>query len=288
MLNQTRYSPTQRLVATLWACCCLVLASSSVQADESLADRSLADRSTAERFAAADSAGVAATRAGNRLILVLESEVTTVTVPRVAAAIKSLHWQLQDKSSVAVSSEVVKPDPDTWTITCGSMPESGASLVVVFDSPPLLLSELEPITAAGDGSFRLPAHLGATSGEKIRYEPQPFKNTIGYWVGKQDFAEWQIEVSEPGRFNVAVLQGCGAGQGGSLARISAIAESQEVTASLEFTTLETGHFQNFQWRHLGTVELESSGLHKIKVEPVRIQAKAVMDIRAIELIRVPK
>ena len=151
----------------------------------------------------------------------------------------------------------------------------------------MLPSELKPIKPTSDGSFELFAHFASTHGEKLRYEPQPFKNTVGYWTGKKDYAAWTIQLDKPGRFNVAVLQGCGKGQGGSQAIMSFIAPVKDTTPTIEFDVVETGHFQNFLWVHLGEVELRHRGAVEINVAPKQIKKAALMDIRAIHLIRLP-
>jgi hypothetical protein len=89
---------------------------------------------------------------------------------------------------------------------------------------------------------------------------------------------------------VAVLQGCGSGQGGSTAVLT-IASSksgeQAEKLSQSFQVQETGHFQNFQWKQLEPVELKAAGTFKLEVAPEKIQKAALMDIRAIQLIRLP-
>lgn len=135
--------------------------------------------------------------------------------------------------------------------------------------------------------------LAMVAGEKVRFEPQTFKNTVGYWTGKQDSATWRFDVREAGRFNVAILQGCGKGHVGSTARMEFMDPTKSTDAGaspetmLEFEVLETGHFQNFQWRHLGTIELVKSGQYDLRIIPTAIKKAALMDVRAINLVRLP-
>jgi hypothetical protein len=166
-------------------------------------------------------------------------------------------------------------------------------LEIQLDAAARMLDELQPISAAADGSFWLPAHFAQTHGSKLRYEPQPVKNTVGYWTNAEDYAEWTFQLDRPGRFNVGILQGCGRGQGGSLGLLSVRPEESEEDAAtersaIEFEVEETGHFQNFRWRQLGELELPDSGTQKLRVKPIKIRQAALMDIRAIHLIRLPE
>lgn len=237
-----------------------------------------------ERFEAADSKGVTATRGGNTLLLEVEEGVKSpIKIPRLAAPLRTINWQGAEQSSGLQ----LKPEPDHWVISWKGRPKGASTIVLKFDDAPRLLSELKPVRATGDGSFYLPAHLATTRGDKLRYEPQPNKSTVGYWAGKQDSASWNIELEKPGRFNVAVLQGCGKGQGGSTAAMSFISPVKDITPKIDFEVVETGHWQNFQWVQLGQVELRHSGEVEVMVAPKQIKKAALMDIRAIHLIRLP-
>lgn len=238
----------------------------------------------AQRFEAADSKGVTAMRAGNILRLEVEEDVQgPIKIPRLAASLRQLSWEKAGQPGGLQ----LKPEPEQWVISWTNRPKGATSIVLSMDSPPLLLSEVKLIEATGDGSFYIPAHLAVTRGDKIRYEPQSFKNTVGYWVGKQDTAVWTIHVDEPGRFNVAVLQGCGKRQGGSTATMTFFSPVKDISPTIAFEVVETGHFQNFQWVHVGECELRHPGKVEVVVAPEQIKASALMDIRAIHLIRLP-
>jgi hypothetical protein len=111
----------------------------------------------------------------------------------------------------------------------------------------------------------------------LRYEPLPHKTTLGYWVNKDDWASWEFTVATPGTFTVEVLQGCGKGQGGSEVEV---AVGDQV---LKFTVEDTGHFQNFKPRDVGTVEIEKAGRHTLAIKPRTKAAAAVMDVRQVTL-----
>ena len=206
-----------------------------------------------------------------------------IEIPRLAAPLRSMMWQ----GSITDDGISLKPEPDHWVISWKNRPEQDATLVLKFDDEPLLMEELKPIKKTGDGSFYLPANKAVTLGDKIRYEPQPYKNTVGFWVGKEDSATWTIQIDKPGRYNVAVLQGCGKGQGGSTATMSFISPVKDITPAIDFEVVETGHWQNFQWVQHGEVELRHAGEVEVTVAPKQIKKAALMDIRAIHLIRLP-
>jgi len=134
-----------------------------------------------------------------------------------------------------------------------------------------------PNPQAKDGTITLPAKFAAVFGTQLRYEPLPHKNTLGFWVDARDYATWDLTVATPGRFEVEVLQGCGKGQGGSTVEVS-IAEQ-----ALSMTVEDTGHFQNFVPRSIGTVELTKPGRYVLTIKPKTKAKAAVMDVRQVVL-----
>jgi len=226
-----------------------------------------------------------------------QSEFPSI-VPRFAAAVRSVTW-LEDRELVLE----LTPEVDSWVIKPRNVElVSGAGhCCIELASEAILMDELEPQLGCADGSIFLPAHDATVTGKRLRYEPQPHKNTIGYWTEAADSASWRFLVDQPGKFNVSILQGCGAGQGGSQAQLSirplSQAQSDNAKAGpalktsdllkLDFEVMETGHFQNFQWRHLTSIHLAQAGTHELSLMPVAIRKAALMDVRAIHLIRVP-
>jgi hypothetical protein len=233
-----------------------------------------------------DPDGVKATREGNVLFLQVDEQTDQpITIPRMAASLRSMQWEGQEGDHGIA----LKPYPKVWEINWKQRPDGASRLRLEFDSPPLLLEEIKPKEASADGSFYLPAHFAHTFGEKIRYEPQPHKNTVGFWTGKEDAAAWALKVEKPGRFSVAILQGCGKGQGGSEAVMLFLgSEDKPAAQSLSYTVVETGHFQNFQWHSVGEVSFTKAGDFSLVVKPKEIKKAALMDIRAIHLIRLPE
>jgi hypothetical protein len=132
----------------------------------------------------------------------------------------------------------------------------------------------EPVVS---GLVHLEAKDAQVHGEKLRYETLPQKDTLGYWVDEKDWAEWDCEIPQAGRYAVEVLQGCV--KGGSQVEVT-VGEK-----SLQFTVTDTGHFQRFVPRRVGVLELPV-GKASVRVKPVEKKG-AVMDLRRVSLIRVP-
>jgi arylsulfatase A len=128
-----------------------------------------------------------------------------------------------------------------------------------------------------DGNIVMHSRTADVHGTMLRYEPLPHKTTLGYWVNVSDWASYEFTVSTPGTFTVEVLQGCGKGQGGSEVEVS-VGEQK-----LNFTVEDTGHFQNFKPRDIGTVKIDKAGRYTLTIKPTKKAAAAVMDVRQVTL-----
>lgn len=167
------------------------------------------------------------------------------------------------------------------------------------DAPAAPTTQPAPrLRPAEDGSILLHAKDAAIHGTTVRYEPQPNKNTIGYWTKKDDWVSWEFETTKSGTYHVNILQGCGKGSGGSEVELTfTAAESSKVgekhkdaregqqakaAGTLKFTVEDTGGFQNFVSRDIGTVELPA-GVYTLAVKPLSKPGLAVMDMRSVTL-----
>jgi hypothetical protein len=225
--------------------------------------------------------GCEVSRDGRAVLVLLpaEPEVTgSVDIPRFCAPVRGLRWAAEGSEP-----PTLHPEPRHWVVKWRAPPADCREIVIEFDEPPLLPAEAAPIVAAGDGSLMLPACRAATGGTALRYEPQPHKNTVGFWTVAADVASWEIECPRPGSYSVAVLQGCGAGHGGSAATLRLSRDGEQV-AAVPFTTVDTGHFQNFRWLDIGTLTVSAAGRHVLSVVPDRIAKAALCDIRAVSLV----
>jgi acetyl esterase/lipase len=134
------------------------------------------------------------------------------------------------------------------------------------------------VSAAADGTVVLPAHEAVTHGEKLMYEPEPHKNTVGYWVNPKDWVEWHFYTETPGKFALHVLQGCGKGHGGSEVAV------QLGNQTVDFVVEDTGHFQNFKDREVGRLEIAKPGIYTLKIVPKKKAKVAIMDVRQVRLV----
>jgi arylsulfatase A len=135
----------------------------------------------------------------------------------------------------------------------------------------------KPNPQAKDGTITLHARSALVSGVMLRYEPLPHKDTLGFWVNKDDYATFDFTVEKPGTFAVEVLQGCGAKSGG--AEVELATGDEKMT----FTVKETGGFQNFEARMVGELKLEKPGRYTLSVKAKTKPGPAVMDLRQIVL-----
>ena len=182
------------------------------------------------------------------------------------------------KSDAKKISLDLRPEVAEWLIM---LPKSAAAPeIIVVDTvgTPQLLAQPFVIRACCRGKFILPAHYAVVHGKLLRYEPQPHKNTVGYWANAKDWCQWYFDVHDPGEYEVHILQGCGEGHGGSEVQIS-VGKS-----ALTFIVEDTGHFQNFKERNIGKLTITKAGRNSLNVVPVSKAKGAVMDVRQIQLI----
>ncbi len=133
----------------------------------------------------------------------------------------------------------------------------------------------------GAGAVILYANRALVHGDKLRYEPQPQKDTLGFWVNKNDWLEWKFTPPHKGVFDVELLQACGKGSGG--AEIEVTVAGQTLTMKVE----DTGHFQRFVPRTIGTVKLNEGEPVTLAVRAKTKPGPAVMDLRRIMLRAAP-
>ena len=185
-------------------------------------------------------------------------------------------------STAPVNTELrLTQDPSMWSI---ELPESlpfPTEIRMAVHGTPLLMSVPYVATPSGDGAIVLSACHAIVHGDKLQFEPQIYKNTVGYWVDSHAWAEWHFQVKQRGQYVVRVLQGCGAGQGGSQVAV-VLNNSAGELSRVPFTVRETGHFQNFVWRDIGKIGIDP-GAHRLDLRVLKLARTAVMDVRQIRL-----
>lgn len=221
-----------------------------------------------------------------------QAEITVTTVPpdrklkipALRAPLESLLWNQEGKlKSVSLSPEI-----DSWLITLPGDFVAGQKITLKTAAP--IDRGTEPQTVVGvqekndaekwwTETIILPAHAATIPGAKLlRYEPQIYKNTVGYWANEKDTCQWQFHSEADRTYRVILQQGCGQGQGGSEVDIEV--DGQRLT----FTTQETGHFQHFRRLDLGTITIKEAGVKTLKIVPVKKAHGAIMDVREIRLL----
>jgi arylsulfatase A len=158
----------------------------------------------------------------------------------------------------------------TWRTEMNAQPMRGPNP----DYDPLAAWNL--IFPGPKGGLQLPASLAELHGTMLRYEPDPHKNTLGYWTRAEDWASWDVQVEKPGEFRVVLRYGCGDDSGGSEVEISVAGKT------LPFIVKETGGFQNWQEADLGTVSLPA-GRQTLSIRPKSKKGAAVMDVQLVRL-----
>jgi arylsulfatase A len=93
-------------------------------------------------------------------------------------------------------------------------------------------------------------------------------------------AAWDFTAPFAGSFEVEVLQACGKGSAG--AEVDVTIGSQK----LSLTIVDTGHFQRFVPRTIGSVRLDAGPQH-LEVRARNKPGPAVMDLRRVVLRAAP-
>ena len=197
--------------------------------------------------------------------------------------IPRLHNSVKTARLFGSSQELkLKPNVSDWEITLPEKPRARDTILPVLhlelDAPAVVATETAPVVKPGEkGAISLHARYAIVHGEMLRFEPQPHKNTVGYWVKEKDWAEWSCVATKSGRYNVTLRYGCGDGQGGSDIEL-AVGETK-----LPFTVEATGGFQSWRDVEVGVVELAANSMTTVTAKPVNKANNAVMDIQQITL-----
>ena len=166
--------------------------------------------------------------------------------------------------------------PEGLTLSVpATAPDPISSTIVLRVKGPL---QVEPRAASAisqkpDGSIVLPASEARLHGEQLQYESGADRDCLGWWFNPDEGADWEVEVTKPGTFDVdAEVAGLGAG-------------SLEVAAGEHRTQGEaaaTGDYGKFQTVKLGSLEITSSGKSTISLRAVKNAWHAV-NVRSIRL-----
>ncbi|MCA9200018.1 MAG: sulfatase-like hydrolase/transferase, partial [Planctomycetales bacterium] len=198
-----------------------------------------------------------------------------ITIPRLNNSLVRIRLNGNESTDVRL-----QPEPTEWRIAIPPDIKLPCTVELEFGQAVYLPTSPRTITPGQNGQLILHARDAVTHGKLLRFEPQPHKNTVGYWANQDDWAEWHFQVAQPGTYQVTLRQGCGTGHGGSEVRL------QIGQQKLTFQVEETGGFQNWKDRLLGTVTLNAAESATLQLRPQNKPGGAVMDVQQITLMPV--
>lgn len=166
-----------------------------------------------------------------------------------------------------------KAGEDGLTVSLpATAPDKISSTVVLkFKGTPKIVPVL--IGQGRGGSVVLPAREAHLHGSQIQYESGGAHDNLGYWFNTDDWADWDFQVTKPGKFVVT-------------AEIAApTATSFELSIggqTLRGEAPVTGDYTTFQTVPLGTIEIPKAGKANVAVHPVK-DGWQPMNLRSVEL-----
>ena len=111
-----------------------------------------------------------------------------------------------------------------------------------------------------DGSVLLPASEARLHGNGIQYESGEQRDNLGFWTNPDDWADWELRITQPGKFavtaEIATLEG-------------ASIEISVGDIKTQGAASATGDYGKFKVARLGTLEIASPGRVTLAVRPVK-------------------
>lgn len=179
-------------------------------------------------------------------------------------------WLLADKKRKALP--VVQGESGPVISVPAFAPDALSSTVIVQikGAPHVVQSGL---AQNPDGSITLPPGEAQLHGSGIRHETGEGRDNLGYWTNPADWAEWEIKVAVPGRFEVSTE--------------SAALQPAFLTVGVGGQTLRlqipaTGSYSDFKPVKFGTLDLPVGEKITLNVRPVR-EGWNPVNLKAIKL-----
>ena len=132
------------------------------------------------------------------------------------------------------------------------------------------------LTQSQDGTLRLTADDAEIHGASARVEGGSERN-IGYWTDASDSVSWTVRITQPGVYQVEVVQACPDDTAGTAYAVSVGRHN------LPSNVVATGGWQRYKAVPVGKVEINQAGSVIIKVVPGKLKGYAVMNLRAVVL-----
>ncbi len=133
--------------------------------------------------------------------------------------------------------------------------------------------KIAPATADATGKIVLDATGAQIHGERLKVESKSGKPNLGFWTSAADWAEWQLDLAKPGKYEVlAEVSGKGAAQ------LTIEVGGQKLSAKIT----STGAYDKYEVVRLGQVELSQPGPTTLTLRPAA-KGWRPMNVRSITL-----
>ena len=137
-----------------------------------------------------------------------------------------------------------------------------------------MLASSPALRQAADGSLQLPAEEAITHGGRIKFEDGSDRDCIGFWFNPRDWAEWQFDVTQPGKFQAtAEIATLGSPS------FTVVVGGQTLAAKAP----NTGDYGKFQRVVLGVIDLVKPGKTILSVKAVAAGWQP-LNLRSINLV----
>lgn len=208
------------------------------------------------------------------VFLEITAGTTQLRFPRLNNVVRAVSLRVPGQSPTIAT---LSQGPAIWTVAIPGQLPAGASIELVTSGMPRFCESPAVSRPGPDGVITLSACDAVVHSEKLQFEPLTHKNTVGFWVNPNDYAEWSYALDQPGDFEVEILQGCGGHAGSDV-------ELGFPEGPVPFVVEETGHFQNFVWRNIGKIALKEPGVQTVTLKCRKLAKGAVMDMRQVRLV----
>jgi alpha-L-fucosidase len=146
-----------------------------------------------------------------------------------------------------------------------------STIVLQIDGAPEI--EQKQITQDYDGSVILQAGEARLHGTQIQYEAGSQHDNIGMWTSPDEWADWEIEIAKPGKFDVtaevAAVEGAGL-------------EIRVADQKTSGNAAGTGDFGRFRVARLGSLEITSPGRVTLSIHAVT-EGWHPLNVRSVRL-----